>query len=173
MSANYYVKVQSIEEDCMTVQLFLTDDVTGWISDPQLALRLLCSQEDVYRYNDQYEQVANCALAEEISLENYLDEAWIANNTERFIKDVKLVSVNNFPFEEWDYERWGGSIPENQADLDKLPADYPGGVVSIKVFHPKHLEQFKPGMIFSTVAYSTQSMREIHLELLGIWFYSE
>lgn len=173
MSANYHVKVQSKEADCITFEIYLADDITGWFSDPEFALRLLCSHDDMYQYDDQYEQVANCPLAEEISLDNYLDEEWIFDHTKRFIKDVKLVSVNNFPFETWDYERWYDCMLDTQENLDQLPEDYPGGVISVKVFDPKHLDHLKPGMIFDTVAYSTQSIRQIHLDSIGIWLYSE
>lgn len=173
MSANYHVKVQSVEENCITFELFLADDSFACFADPEFALRLLGSPDDMYKYNEHDDQVANCPLAEEVGLDDYLDENWIDNNTHLFIEDLKLVSLHNFPYTDWDYDRWGQNMPTNQAELDNLAKDHPGGVLSIKVFNPKHLEHFKTGMIFSTAAYSTQRMGESHYDSLGTWIFSE
>lgn len=176
MSANYHVKIQSLVNDTVTFELFLADDSFASFADSSFALRLLCSPDDAYKYNDEGDLAPNCPLTEEISLQNYLDENWIDNNAHRYIADLKLVSLNNFPYVDWDYERWNGSIKlnsNNEPDFSAFAKDNPGGILSIKVFNPAHLNHFSEGMTFATAAYSAQNMRQIHYDSIGIWMYSE
>lgn len=176
MSANYHAKVQSIDENIITFQLVLADDSFASFADLEFALRLLCSPDNTYKYDADYNQVANCPLAEEISLDNYLDENWIDNNSYQFIEDVKLISLNNFPFDDWDYDRWSNDITIDRDDIpdfNGMEPDHPGGVVAIKVFNPKHLQHFTPGMAFSTTAYSILNMEQSHYDNIGNWIYSE
>ncbi|MEO4005399.1 hypothetical protein [Flavobacterium sp. CAU 1735] len=176
MSANYHIRVQSVEEDTLTVAVFLADDSFGCFADEEFALRLLCSPDNVYKYDDDYNQVANCSLAEEISVDNYLDERWIVNHSIDFIANIKLVSLNNFPFDDWDYDRWSNAISVNSddtLDFTNVESDHPGGVVAIKVLKPEHLQHFKAGDTFSTAAYSSQNMDETHYETIGNWMFSE
>lgn len=176
MSANYYVKVQSIVNDTITFKIFLADDSFANFADSSFALRLLCSPDDAYKYNEDGDMVPNCPLAKEINLENYLDENWIDNNAHHYIADLKLVSLNNFPYEEWDYDRWSGPTKlnsDNEPDFSAFAEDHPGGILSIKVFNPRHLDHFSEGMTFATAAYSTDNMRQIHYDSVGIWMYSE
>lgn len=176
MSANYHARVRSIEENIITFELFLADDSFASFADLEFALRLLCSPDNMYKYDDAYNQVANCPLAEEISLDNYLDENWIDNNSYRFIADVKLVSLTNFPFDDWDYDRWSNDITidhNDTPDFTGMEQDHPGGVISIKVFNAEHLQHFTPGTTFSTVAYSVLNMEQTHYDSIGVWIYAD
>jgi hypothetical protein len=174
----YAIKVLKIEDKIMEIQLALEQDTLGRLGDDCLALRLLCGVDSTYKFNDNYDQVPNSFLGDAISFEESLDEDWIENNAIKFIEDVKVVSLNNFPFEKWDYENWNDCLKSNHVnddglDFSKLAKDHPEGILAIKVTDKRYFDCFKIGMTFKTTAYSSIQMREEDFNSIGKWIFSE
>ncbi|MCP4220285.1 MAG: WD40 repeat domain-containing protein [bacterium] len=114
--------------------------------DHSFFLRILWDKGDVRFAN-------GGPIGKEISVEQYLDEKWVDENTHRYIERVEQVSQTNVEdygtYRDFYYEHAG-----RWEDEDKLvQADY-----EVYVTDARYLEHLEDGMSWGTTAYETNAV---------------
>jgi len=102
------------------------------------------------------------SIGEEITLDNYLDEAWVDHNTYRFVEKLEILSNKNYPIEDYSeyfdfyYERESDNpnYTASWQDEDKLvQCDY-----NLFVSDEKYLDHLSVGLSWGTTAYETNAI---------------
>lgn len=146
MSELYSVSVVRVEAD--TVDLDVTvvhPDAGGVPDDCTFALRMLWDPIDEYSYGKE-PAVKNSPLAKEMDLDAYLNEDFIDENAQGFIKSVRYVSEENHP-----PPYWGDEGDEEFWDSDQRSS----AVIRIQVTHPGWISHMRVGMSWDTAGYGT------------------
>lgn len=118
-------------------------------ADPSFFLRILWDEGDA-RFG------GGGSIGHEISVEQILDESWVNKNTFKFIDTVEILSITNFPVEDYSsfydfyYERDGV-----WQDEDKLVQ----AVYDIHVTDKKYIDHLENGMSWGTTSYETKAIQ--------------
>ena len=101
-------------------------------------------------------------IGDEVSVDQICEEAWVDNNTFRFIKNVEQIARTNFPLKDYkDYADFYYERNGSWEDEDKLvQATY-----EIEVTDAKYIDHLNTGMSWGTTAYETKALKVSHAHL--------
>ena len=98
-------------------------------------------------------------IGDEVSVDQICEEAWVDNNTFRFIKNVEPLDTANFPLT--DYTNYADFYYERDGQWEEeeklIQATY-----EIEVTDSKYLTHLKEGMSWGTTCYETKAIQVNH-----------
>lgn len=146
MSELYSVSVVRVEGDTVDLDVTVVHPDAGAVPDDcTFALRMIWDPIDEYSYGKE-PAVKNSPLAKEMDLDSYINEDFIDENAQGFIKHVHYVSEENHP-----PPRWNDSNYEEFWDSDQSSS----AVIRIQATHPGWLSHLRVGMCWDTAGDGT------------------